>query len=97
MYLVLGRKTGQRIFINDITLTVNQITHEKTTLEFSNGTEHFNVTRKAGAKISLSEDINIVVTDINNGQIKLGFDAPKSVTILREEVKLKQEQLAKSL
>jgi carbon storage regulator CsrA len=37
----------------------------------------------------------MVVSGIEKNTVKIGFDAPKSVSILREEVKVKQAMLAK--
>ncbi len=44
------------------------------------------LTRKLGESIVIGDNIKITVTDIRNGQIKLGIDAPKDVTVNREEV-----------
>ena len=95
MYLVLGRRTGEKVFIDDVTLTVNQITTNSTTLSFTKGNESFQLTRKLGAKIPLRDNVNIIVSDINKGQLKLAFEAPRDVIILREELKAKQDHLAR--
>ena len=50
-----------------------------------------------GKSIIIEDNIKITVIDINKQQIKLGIDAPKHITINREEVakKVKDEnQLA---
>ena len=44
------------------------------------------LTRKLGESIVIGDNIIVTVSDIKNGQIKLGFTAPKDVTINREEV-----------
>jgi carbon storage regulator len=44
------------------------------------------LTRRSGESVVIGDDIKITVTGIRNGQIKLGIDAPKDVTINREEV-----------
>lgn len=56
------------------------------------------LTRKQGESIVIGNDIVITVTDIKNGQIKLGITAPKDVTINREEVlkKIKEENVLSS-
>jgi carbon storage regulator len=43
------------------------------------------LTRKLGECVVIGDDIKITVTDIRNGQIKLGITAPKDVTVNREE------------
>ena len=49
--------------------------------------------KKLGESILIEDNIKITVVDINNQQIKLGIDAPKHITINREEVakKVKKE------
>jgi len=51
------------------------------------------LTRKLGESIIIEDNIKITVIDINKQQIKLGIDAPKHITINREEVakKVKDE------
>ncbi len=51
------------------------------------------LTRRLGESIVIEDNIKITVVDINKQQIKLGIDAPKHVTINREEVarKVKEE------
>ena len=51
------------------------------------------LTRRLGESIIIEDNIKVTVIDINNQQIKLGNDAPKHITINREEVakKVKEE------
>ena len=44
------------------------------------------LTRKLGESIVIGDNIKVTITDIRNGQIKLGITAPKDVTVNREEV-----------
>ncbi len=44
------------------------------------------LTRKLGESIIIEDNIKVTVIDINKQQIKLGIDAPKHITINREEV-----------
>ncbi len=44
------------------------------------------LTRKLGESIIIEDNIKITVIDINKQQIKLGIDAPRHITINREEV-----------
>lgn len=44
------------------------------------------LTRKAGETIRIGDSITVTVVQLNDGQIKLGIDAPKSVTVHRGEV-----------
>ena len=51
------------------------------------------VTRKKSESILVGDDIEIKVTKIDDGSVKIALDAPKSMTILRKEVyeKVKEE------
>jgi carbon storage regulator len=44
-----------------------------------------------GESIIIEDNIKITVIDINKQQIKLGIDAPRHITINREEVAKKVE------
>jgi carbon storage regulator len=44
------------------------------------------ITRKKGQSIMIGEDIEITVSKLEDGSVKLGIDAPKEMTILRKEL-----------
>jgi carbon storage regulator len=44
------------------------------------------LTRRLGEGVVIVNDIVVTVSDIKNGQIKLGISASKDVTVNREEV-----------
>lgn len=44
------------------------------------------LTRKLGEAIIIGEDIEIVVLETSDGNVKLGINAPKNVAILRKEI-----------
>ncbi len=44
------------------------------------------LTRKVGESIIINDNIEVVVCAINGEQIKLGFVAPKEVSIFRKEL-----------
>ncbi len=56
------------------------------------------LTRKLGESVVIGNNIVVTVSDIKNGQIKLGITAPKDVTINREEVvkEIKDENVLSS-
>ncbi|MDR4505554.1 MAG: carbon storage regulator CsrA [Candidatus Scalindua sp.] len=51
------------------------------------------LTRKLGESVIIGDNIKLTVVEIGTNQIKFGIEAPKSVTIHREEVfkKIKDE------
>jgi carbon storage regulator len=44
------------------------------------------LTRKDGETIKIGNDIRVTVVSINGTQVRIGIEAPKSVTILRKEL-----------
>ena len=44
------------------------------------------LTRKLGESIVIGKDIKVSILEIKGDQIKIGIDAPKNVTIYREEI-----------
>ncbi len=44
------------------------------------------ITRKAGERICLGDDITVEVLDIVGSTVRIGIDAPASVPIFRHEV-----------
>jgi len=53
------------------------------------------LTRSLGEAIRIGEGIRIKILQIENGQVKLGIDAPKDISVHREEVyqRIKEENL----
>ncbi len=51
------------------------------------------LTRKLGESVIIGNNIKLTVVEIGKNQIKFGIEAPKSVTVHREEVfkKIKDE------
>jgi carbon storage regulator len=45
------------------------------------------LSRKVGESISIGKDIVIRIVSIDKNNVKIGVDAPKSIVILREELK----------
>ena len=54
------------------------------------------LSRKLDEEIFLGSDISIKVIDINKGVVKLGIEAPKSMQILRGELKKDVEDANKT-
>jgi len=42
--------------------------------------------RKAGESIRIGDDIEIKVVSVEGGQVKVGIDAPRNVSIHRQEI-----------
>lgn len=54
------------------------------------------LTRKSGETITIGENIEVKVLSIKGGQVRIGIDAPQSVSITREEVLLKRQENAEN-
>ncbi len=80
--LVLTRRESESLLIgDDIKLTVLKIENKQITVDVNS--EIFYLKIEEG--IEIGDDIKVTVVKIIKGQVKLGFDAPKDVTINREE------------
>jgi carbon storage regulator len=44
------------------------------------------ISRRTGEKVRIAEAIEVTVIAISGNQVKLGIDAPKDVSIVREEL-----------
>lgn len=44
------------------------------------------LTRKKGESIVINDDITIVIVEIRGDKVRLGFEAPRNVTIHRQEI-----------
>jgi len=44
------------------------------------------VTRKLGERITIGDDITITLIDIKGSQVRLGIEAPKHISIHRQEI-----------
>ena len=44
------------------------------------------LSRRLGESIVIGEDINVTILDVTGNQVRIGIDAPKSVSVHREEI-----------
>lgn len=51
------------------------------------------LTRKEGEKIRIGDDIVISVVRVNGDKVRIGIEAPTSMTILRDELKAKERPI----
>ena len=49
------------------------------------------LSRRVGESIFIGDDIEVMVTDINRSQVRLGFRAPDDVVIIRKELREKDK------
>ena len=55
------------------------------------------LTRRRGEAIMVGDDVKVVVLEVNGDQVRLGVEAPRAVSVHREEVfKEIQEQNTRS-
>ena len=51
------------------------------------------LTRRIGEKLLIGDDIEVVVLDVNRNQVKLGIKAPRDMTVLREELYIRDKKV----
>ncbi|WP_236896238.1 carbon storage regulator CsrA [Clostridium beijerinckii] len=44
------------------------------------------ITRKKGESLMIGDDIEVIISKIDDGSVKIGIKAPKDVSILRKEL-----------
>ena len=44
------------------------------------------ITRRAGERIVLGDDVVVQVLEVSGGTVRIGIDAPRSVPVYREEL-----------
>jgi carbon storage regulator len=56
------------------------------------------LTRKLGERIAIGDDVTITLLEIKGSHVKLGIEAPKSISIHRQEVyeRIREENLRSS-
>ena len=50
------------------------------------------LTRKPGEKVVLGNDITLTVVEVSENRVRLAFDAPDQVRILRAELACRQDE-----
>ena len=50
------------------------------------------ITRKKGESLMIGDDIEIIVSKIDDGSVKIGIKAPRDIQILRKELYEEVEQ-----
>ncbi len=56
------------------------------------------LTRKLGERIAIGDDISVTLLEVKGAQVKLGIEAPKSISIHRQEIyeRIREENLKSS-
>jgi Carbon storage regulator (could also regulate swarming and quorum sensing) len=91
--LVLTRKLGESIIIGDDIITVLNIRKHQIYLDV-HISDSFTI--KLQGSVSIKDGITVKLVKIDKAQVKLGIEAPESVTINREEV-YKEDQVGNVL
>jgi carbon storage regulator len=52
------------------------------------------LTRKVGETLRIGNDVTVMIMGVNGSQVRIGVNAPKDVTVHREEIyeRIRQEQ-----
>lgn len=56
------------------------------------------LSRRMGESLIIADDVRLTILGISGGQVRLGIEAPKEISVHREEIyeKIQQEQKAAS-
>jgi carbon storage regulator len=56
------------------------------------------LTRKLGERITIGDDISVTLLEIKGSQVRLGIEAPKGISIYRQEIyeRIRQQNLSAS-
>jgi carbon storage regulator len=56
------------------------------------------LTRRVGESLMIGDNVNVTVLGVKGNQVRLGVNAPKEVSVHREEIyqRIQQEQAAKA-
>lgn len=55
------------------------------------------LTRRIGETLIVGDDVNITVLGVKGNQVRLGINAPKDVSVHREEIYLRIQQEKQSM
>ncbi|PCI22975.1 MAG: carbon storage regulator [Piscirickettsiaceae bacterium] len=44
------------------------------------------LTRKVGESLKIGDDVSVIVLGVKGNQVRIGVDAPRSVSVHREEI-----------
>lgn len=55
------------------------------------------LTRRNGEAVHIGDDIVVRVLGVNGGQVRLGFDVPKSINVVRDELLKKTPEPVKEV
>lgn len=51
------------------------------------------LTRRIGEKLLIGDNIEVVILDVNRNQVKVGIKAPRDMTVLREELYIRDKKV----
>ena len=49
------------------------------------------LSRKLGERICIGDDIVVIITQIHGGRVRLGIEAPRAVSVCRDEIRHLQD------
>lgn len=85
--LVLSRKKNESIIVNDnISIKLLRTKFNLATFEIKQPDKLKNIEGSVDQYFYITKDIKLSIVEITKDRVKLGIDAPKQVSIFREEI-----------
>jgi sRNA-binding carbon storage regulator CsrA len=84
--LILSRSEGQSIVFGDYKLLVTKVRSNLVTFTLTYDSKQTIHTLKHNEKLKLQGNISIMATRLLNNRVRLGFNVPPEIEILRSEL-----------
>ena len=87
--LVLGRRSGQALMVRDLRVLVESVRDSEVLLTLTGeGQPPRSINLRYDERVEVFDGASLLVVDIRDGKVRLGFDGPSDIQVWREEIYL---------